>query len=285
MTQILEATMLICFGCSWPISVVKNIRARSAKGMSVYFILLIIFGYVAGIAAKFVSHNINYVLAVYIFNLLAVSANLVVYFINRRIDRAAESAQLENEMDSVEHADGIADPATQRAVEDYEKLNAQAAGHGVVLFGGEYFDKLPLGDLIGHLGAETPVYNRSIDHLRIDDAPAAIGECVAELAPDRVFLNIGDEDALDENLNMVHFIDQYRWLLYSFAQKCSARVFIVALTGDAPKTAEINKRLKALAKDSGYDFIQADREHMMHEILRCAHDTPHDFADAMRLAG
>ena len=87
MAHILEATMLICFGCSWPISVVKNVRARSAKGMSLPFILLIMFGYVAGIAAKFVSRNINYVLAVYIFNLLAVSANLVVYFINRNIDR------------------------------------------------------------------------------------------------------------------------------------------------------------------------------------------------------
>ena len=87
MAHILEATMLICFGCSWPISVVKNVRARSAKGMSLPFILLIMFGYVAGIAAKFVSHSINYVLAVYIFNLLAVSANLVVYFINRNIDR------------------------------------------------------------------------------------------------------------------------------------------------------------------------------------------------------
>ena len=90
MAHILEATMLVCFGCSWPISVVKNVRARSAKGMSLPFILLIMFGYVAGIAAKFVSHNINYVLAVYIFNLLAVSANLVVYFINRNIDRKNE---------------------------------------------------------------------------------------------------------------------------------------------------------------------------------------------------
>lgn len=89
MAQILETIMLICFGCSWPISVVRNYRARTARSMSLGFILLIMAGYIAGIAAKFCTHTINYVLAVYIFNLLAVSANLVVYFINRAHDRAS----------------------------------------------------------------------------------------------------------------------------------------------------------------------------------------------------
>lgn len=86
MTEIFESVMLICFGLSWPMSVVKNIRARSAKGMSLPFILLIICGYIAGISAKVYSHNYSYVLAIYIINLCFVSANLVVYFINRAHD-------------------------------------------------------------------------------------------------------------------------------------------------------------------------------------------------------
>ena len=90
MTQVLEAAMLICFGISWPLSVVKNIKAHSAKGMSPAFILLIMTGYVAGITAKVLSGAINYVLAVYILNLAIVSVNLVIYFINRRYDREAE---------------------------------------------------------------------------------------------------------------------------------------------------------------------------------------------------
>ena len=62
-------------------------------------------------------------------------------------------------------------------------------------------------------------------------------------------------------------------------------MFIVALTSDAPAAAEINARLKKLARESGYDFIEASRENMMHEIRRCAHGAPADLADAMRLAG
>lgn len=87
MPEILESVMLICFGLSWPISVVKNIKSRSAKGMSLPFILLITFGYVAGIAAKLISGNINYVLVVYLINILAVSVNIVVYFRNRHLDK------------------------------------------------------------------------------------------------------------------------------------------------------------------------------------------------------
>ncbi len=90
MTEILESIMLICFGFSWPISVVKNYRAKSAKGMSVAFILFIIIGYLAGIAAKFLNHQINYVLVIYFVNLIMVSINLVLYFYNSHLDSKRE---------------------------------------------------------------------------------------------------------------------------------------------------------------------------------------------------
>lgn len=92
MQEILETLMLICFGASWPISVVKNIRSKTAKSMSIQFILLIIVGYIAGITAKVVSGNVNYVLIAYLFNLLCVCTNLFVYFINRRYDAAEQCA-------------------------------------------------------------------------------------------------------------------------------------------------------------------------------------------------
>lgn len=87
MAQFLEMGMLICFGFSWPMSLYKNIKAKSARAMSLPFILLIVGGYVAGIAAKIYSNAINFVLVIYVLNLVIVSVNLAVYFINRRYDR------------------------------------------------------------------------------------------------------------------------------------------------------------------------------------------------------
>ncbi len=90
MYEILETVMLVCFGASWPVSVIKNIKAKTAKSMSLQFILLIIIGYLAGIAGKIINGNFNYVLIVYLINLLFVSVNLAVYFINKRYDKLSE---------------------------------------------------------------------------------------------------------------------------------------------------------------------------------------------------
>lgn len=82
MESILETVMLVCFGFSWPLNVIKAYRAKTAKGTSLPFILLIITGYIAGISAKLISGQINYVLIAYILNLAIVSLNVIVYFRN-----------------------------------------------------------------------------------------------------------------------------------------------------------------------------------------------------------
>ena len=87
MGSILETVMLVCFGFSWPLNVIKAHRAKTAKGTSLPFILLIIAGYIAGISAKLITGQINYVLIAYILNLLIVSLNVVVYFRNVSLDK------------------------------------------------------------------------------------------------------------------------------------------------------------------------------------------------------
>ena len=86
MASFLEALMLICFGLSWPINALNAWKARTAKATSPVFLALITFGYVAGTAAKFVGHNINWVLGVYIFNLVMLAINDLIYLRNLRLD-------------------------------------------------------------------------------------------------------------------------------------------------------------------------------------------------------
>ncbi|MBP3313978.1 MAG: hypothetical protein J6K84_04905 [Oscillospiraceae bacterium] len=93
MAQFLEATMLLCFGVSWPISLAKSIQAKTAKTTSVWFILLIMAGYMAGITAKIISHTTGYILVVYFLNLAVVSCNLIVWCMNHSRDRKQEKCQ------------------------------------------------------------------------------------------------------------------------------------------------------------------------------------------------
>ena len=87
MGSILETMMLVCFGFSWPLNVMKAYKAKTAKGTSLPFILLIVAGYIAGITAKVITDQINYVLIAYIVNLAIVSLNIVIYFRNISLDK------------------------------------------------------------------------------------------------------------------------------------------------------------------------------------------------------
>ena len=83
LAEILEMGMILCFGISWPLSVYRSYKSRSTKGKSVVFIIAIIIGYVSGIAGKIISNQVNYVLIAYCFNLVVVSIDLCMYFVNK----------------------------------------------------------------------------------------------------------------------------------------------------------------------------------------------------------
>lgn len=83
--------MLVCFGISWPISVIKDIRSKTAKGKSIVFICAIIIGYFGGIASKLTAHflddkPITYVFYLYIFNVIMVTADLIITIMNKKRD-------------------------------------------------------------------------------------------------------------------------------------------------------------------------------------------------------
>lgn len=94
MAEILEITMIVSFGISWPMNVIKSYKARTTKGKSLAFLLLILFGYVAGIASKFVNETYMasfsskwYVLVFYILNFIMVSVDLCMYIRNYNLDK------------------------------------------------------------------------------------------------------------------------------------------------------------------------------------------------------
>lgn len=97
MAEILEIAMVLCFGASWPMNVLKSFRARSTKGKSLAFLCLIFIGYIAGIASKLLNEAYMaefgakwYVLFFYVLNLLMVGTDLVLYARNYRLDKARE---------------------------------------------------------------------------------------------------------------------------------------------------------------------------------------------------
>lgn len=92
LSELLEVAMLLAFGFAWPASIMKSVRARTARGKSIAFLLIVAFGYCCGIGAKFASGKVNYVMIFYLINLLAVGIDTSLYFRNRNLDRLALAA-------------------------------------------------------------------------------------------------------------------------------------------------------------------------------------------------
>ncbi len=94
MAELFEIIMIVSFGASWPMNVMKSWKARTAKGKSLMFLLLILFGYVAGITSKLINEAYMadfaqkwYVLVFYILNFVMVGVDTILYFRNKRLDR------------------------------------------------------------------------------------------------------------------------------------------------------------------------------------------------------
>lgn len=82
--------MVLCFGAAWPASIYRSVKARTAKGKSFPFLLIIFIGYIFGVAMKFTSGNPDYVVVFYFLNLIMVGTDMVLYFRNRNLDRKAQ---------------------------------------------------------------------------------------------------------------------------------------------------------------------------------------------------
>lgn len=87
MAEIFEAMMVVCFGLSWPFSVYRAYKSRTARGKSLQFELFIWVGYISGIVGKLITGNITYVFVFYVLNIILVSVDIGLYFRNRALDR------------------------------------------------------------------------------------------------------------------------------------------------------------------------------------------------------
>ena len=94
MSEILEVIMIVSFGASWPLNVIKSYKARTTKGKSLGFLCLIFFGYIAGVLSKLLNESYMmafaskwYVLFFYVLNLIMVGTDLLLYIRNYRLDK------------------------------------------------------------------------------------------------------------------------------------------------------------------------------------------------------
>ena len=83
--KLLEAGMLFCFGFAWPFNIYKSYKARVNSGKSFFFLFVIWLGYLLGIFYKALSPDPDFVLWLYVLNIIMVSIDISLYYRNKRI--------------------------------------------------------------------------------------------------------------------------------------------------------------------------------------------------------
>jgi type III secretory pathway component EscT len=74
-----EILMLLCFACSWPVSIIKTLRTKMVLGKSPLFMSIILLGYIFGMINK-IANDYDIVTYLYAFNFLIVLCDLLLYF-------------------------------------------------------------------------------------------------------------------------------------------------------------------------------------------------------------
>ena len=92
MAEFFEILMIVSFGVSWPLNVIKSYKARTTKGKSLFFLILIFVGYIFGITSKLLAPSFKwYVMFFYVLNITMVELDLLLYIRNYRLDKKQES--------------------------------------------------------------------------------------------------------------------------------------------------------------------------------------------------
>lgn len=88
-SAIFELAMLVAFGFSWPFAIMKTCRAKRVDGKSPLFMMIVICGYLFGIAAHVIEGTKLWLCFVYLLDISLVSTDLALYFHYLRKNRAA----------------------------------------------------------------------------------------------------------------------------------------------------------------------------------------------------
>lgn len=141
-----------------------------------------------------------------------------------------------------------------RGKTQYAFLNKIARSGGIVLWGSTTLSDLPVNELLKNYDVSRYIYNRSIPGLTLSDAESYLDVCVCDLSPERVILNLGEEDIGDTD-NIAALIEQYRWILYKIhltLPKCSLIITAVRERNDMCR--KFNSELRKLALEFGCTF-------------------------------
>lgn len=285
LAHLFEAGMLVCFGFSWPINVVKAYRAGTAKSTSLAFICLIITGYVLGIGAKVINHQFNYVLGVYLLNLVIVFTNVLVYFRNCALDKKREvSAASGAKVNGVNNADSAVKVLYAHEEQIITDREEPAKKYNIALLGGTYAKDIPAKKIGQDFNFDFEIINRSSFALSIRNAREYFEKYVAGLNSDGIIIQLGKEDRELFKANPSNFDTIYLEFIAAIKacnSKCRLALVSINNTMKDSTISAMNNHISAIAQAEQAVFVNLENASLWNPK---SVQSSLDFAGAMGLS-
>ena len=134
-------------------------------------------------------------------------------------------------------------------VQKYHILNGYATKNEVLFVGSSLMEHFPLNELAQSMGINIVMYNRGISGYKIEDLVKAKEECIFELQPRKIFINIGTNDVGDHSYVQEKLIEEYKNLLIEIKNRLpKASIYVMAYypvnaKEDFGLPAEIHERM------------------------------------------
>ncbi|WP_276353093.1 GDSL-type esterase/lipase family protein [Cohnella caldifontis] len=163
----------------------------------------------------------------------------------------------------------------------YKILNQLARKGQTVLVGSSLMEFFPIHELMQTLGHSSCIYNRGIAGYVTTELLASMEECIFELEPSKIFINIGTNDISAPDYRVERLLANYDEILTRIAERLpECRVFVMAYypvnakavfpfvdraameevfrrrTNEAIR--EANEAIERLASKHGYPFIDVN---------------------------
>ena len=266
LAHLFEAAMLVCFGFSWPLNVIKAYKAGTAKGTSLPFIILIITGYLAGISAKIINGQFNYVLVVYFLNLAIVMTNVFVYIRNKALDKKVEAKKsLKITANDIKNVVEKEDTMMNYTYSLDELIHKPAAANekknAVILMGGSIDTEIPVSNLAKEFNFNFDIYNKSTAKLSVGNANEYFQKNIAALEPEAVLIHLGESDLQTFKSDSSTFDRNYLALVENIkALNKNCRIALVSVENPSnDKSVNLmNAHIKAIANAEKTSFVNLE---------------------------
>lgn len=163
----------------------------------------------------------------------------------------------------------------------YKGINEIALKGEIVIFGSTYMANFPFYELANKCHLEHAIYNRSIDGLTTEDAEYLLQPCVLDIAPRKIFLQLGEMDKDADNT-----FQHCRSILQTIRQKLAAtKIYLIGV----PQAEDLNQNLLSLCDNKHIFFISFTSQFSSYtaqfmQLAQFFRDNPINLTEAFSMA-